>query len=299
MQLLFFALGMLVLLLADLLLVHKKGKELSIHKSLCIMTFWIALGVALGGFVWSSRGAEAGLQYYASYFIEFALSIDNLLLFSVIFSYFHIPPTGQQRLLFLGILSAFILRGLFIFLGLALIEQFHFLFYLFGIFLCWVGVRLFFSSSMRRKYSPEKGLLYRLFGSFLPIAHQVTDTLFVKRRGRWHLTALFLALLSLESVDLLFAMDSIPATFAVTTDPFIAYTANMSALLGLRSLHAIVRHLLGRFPYLEKGIAVLLLLAGAKMLTREWLVLPQGATLTLFVLTIGISLAIRNPDCKK
>ena len=286
----FFTAAIIALLLVDLGLFQRKERDIKIKEALGWSAVWITLALHfnVGLFFW--HGKEASLQFLTGYLIELTLSVDNLFVFVLIFMYFRVPTQYQHKVLFWGIIGAQVMRGLLIGLGVALIWKFHWILYLFGIFLVFTGVKMGFQDEAA-EISPERNILVRIFRKFMPItAGYHGSRFFVKLDGRRYATLLFVVVLVVETTDLLFALDSIPAIFAITTDPFIVYTSNIFAILGLRSLYFALAGLMNLFHYLKIGLAVVLTFVGTKMLLAE--VYPIPIILTLLVVGGVILLSI-------
>ena len=286
----FFTAAIIALLLVDLGLFQRKERDIKIKEALGWSAVWITLALLfnVGLFFW--HGKEASLQFLTGYLIELTLSVDNLFVFVLIFMYFKVPTQYQHKVLFWGIIGAQVMRGLLIGLGVALIWKFHWILYLFGIFLVFTGVKMGFQNEAA-EISPERNILVRIFRKFMPItAGYHGSRFFVKLDGRRYATLLFVVVLVVETTDLLFALDSIPAIFAITTDPFIVYTSNIFAILGLRSLYFALAGLMNLFHYLKIGLAVVLTFVGTKMLLAE--VFPIPILLTLLVVGGVILLSI-------
>lgn len=286
----FFTAAIIALLLVDLGLFQRKERDIKIKEALGWSAVWITLALLfnVGLFFW--HGKEASLQFLTGYLIELTLSVDNLFVFVLIFMYFRVPTQYQHKVLFWGIIGAQVMRGLLIGLGVALIWKFHWILYLFGIFLVFTGVKMGFQNEAA-EISPERNILVRIFRKFMPItAGYHGSRFFVKLDGRRYATLLFVVVLVVETTDLLFALDSIPAIFAITTDPFIVYTSNIFAILGLRSLYFALAGLMNLFHYLKIGLAVVLTFVGTKMLLAE--VYPIPIILTLLVVGGVILLSV-------
>jgi tellurite resistance protein TerC len=262
----FHAIVFLVLAL-DLGVFHRRSHKVSIREAGLWTLVWVTLSLIFNGIIWLWRGPEDGLNFLTGYLVEYSLSVDNIFVFILLFSYFRVPAQYQHRVLFWGILGALIMRGTMILLGSALIEQFEWILYLFGAFLLVTGVRLIFHDD-EPEVDPQRNLLVRLARRLLPITPDMRgDRFFVREADRFSATPLFLVLLIVESTDLLFAVDSIPAIFGITHDPFIVYTSNICAILGLRSLYFLLAGVMESFYYLRFGLAIILSFIGVKMLT--------------------------------
>ena len=233
-------------------------------------------------------GAQVALEFTTGYVVEEALSVDNLFVFLVLFRSLGVPQQYQHRVLFWGILGAVVMRGLFVFLGAALIERFHWILYVFGGFLVLTGVKLLAAKDVEPH--PERNILVRVFTRFVPTTAGYREGHFVVREGGRRLaTPLMVALVAAEATDVVFATDSIPAIFAITRDPFIVFTSNIFAILGLRALYFVLAGLLDRFHYLKVGLAGVLIFVGVKMLIEPWLHVPIGVSLSVILGVLGLS----------
>jgi tellurite resistance protein TerC len=273
--------GFVLLMLAlDLGVFHRKSHAVKVKEAMVWTVVWIVLSFvfAVGVYFW--RGTETALQFAAGYLIEKSLSVDNLFVFLVLFSYFKVPPAYQHKVLFWGILGALVMRAALIAVGAALISRFHWTMYIFGGFLVFTGLKLALQKG--EGVHPERNVVVKLFRRIWPVTdHYAEGRFFVKQDGRRLATPLFLVLLTVEFTDLVFALDSIPAIFAVTPDPFIVYTSNVFAILGLRSLYFALAGVMDLFHHLKLGLAAILGFVGVKMLLAD-----------LFPIPIGVSLAV-------
>jgi tellurite resistance protein TerC len=266
------------LLVVDLAVFHRKAHEVKVGEALAWSAFWILLAVGFGVGIYLWSGTDPALEYFTGYLIEKALSVDNLFVFLVIFSYFAVPPALQHRVLFWGILGAMVMRAIFIFAGAALIQQFHWLLYVFGAFLLLTGVKLFLHRD--EEVHPERNPLFRWFQRVIPTTSDYRGAHFtVIEHGRRIATPLLIVLLAVEASDILFAVDSVPAIFGVTEDPFIVYTSNIFAILGLRALFFVLAGAMQKFHYLKTGLALVLVFIGAKMLLATVYHVPVAASL--------------------
>lgn len=266
-------------------------------ETLATPALWIGFGAPVLLFLAHRFGSKPGMEFLAGYLIEKALSIDNLFVFLIIFSSFSVPPAYQHRILFWGILGAFVLRGIFIFGGTALIHSFHWLLYVFAAFLILTGIKLFVKRTV--EIHPDRNIILRLFRRMVPTLPGYTGPRFFTRQdGRWYATPLLPVLVLVETSDLIFAVDSIPAIFLITTDPFLVYTSNIFAILGLRSLYFAVAGLTEKFRYLKVGLAILLIFIGAKMFFGEVYELPIGLSLGVIalILTVSILASLLHPE---
>jgi len=274
-----FTLLILTMLALDQGIFHRKSHVISMKEALLWTVIWISFGLLFGAGVFYYKGNEAGMQYLAGYIIEKSLSVDNIFVFILIFSSFRVPAAYQHRVLFWGILGALLMRGIFIGLGAALIERFSWILYLFGAFLVYTGIKIFLTRD-DESGDPSDNAVVRLFRKFARITPTYEKNhMFVKRDGKWWATPLMLVLVIVETSDLIFAVDSIPAIFAVTTDPFIVYTSNVFAILGLRSLYFLLAGSMDKFHYLKVGLAVVLVFVGVKMLISGVYHIPVVASL--------------------
>jgi tellurite resistance protein TerC len=281
-----FVLAMLVL---DLGVLNRKDHVVRPREALVWSCVWISIALVFGGFVWKTYGATSGLEYFTGYVIEKSLSVDNIFVFVVIFGALGIPPLYQHRVLFWGILSALVLRGAMIWGGVALLERFHWVIYLFGAFLILTGVKLMLTRNAEPH--PEKSAVFRALRRAIPATHEfVGNKFFTVQNGKRLATPLFFALALIELTDVVFAVDSIPAIFAVTTDPFIVFTSNIFAILGLRSLYFLLASFVEKFIYLKPSLAVILMFVGAKMGLVDVVKVHPAVSLAVIVgiLAVGI-----------
>jgi tellurite resistance protein TerC len=270
-----FVLGILAV---DLLVLHRKAHTVSLREALAWSCVWVSLALAFGVGIYFFQGGEKALEFLTGYVIEWSLSVDNLFVFLVIFSYFSVPPIYQHRVLFWGILGALILRALFIATGTALLANFHWMIYVFGAFLIFTGIKLLFVGE--EKIEPEKNPAVRLVRRFIKITPEYQGQRFFIRKDKelWA-TPLFLVLVVVETTDVIFAIDSIPAIFGITLDPFIVYTSNVFAILGLRALFFLLAGVMEMFRYLRVGLSFVLCFVGLKMLVAEFYKIPIGISL--------------------
>lgn len=283
----------LIFLWLDLAVFHKKTHSVSVKEALIWSGVWFGIAMVFNIILWLQCGTEPGLQFLTGYLVEKSLSIDNLFIILLIFSSFSIAPKYQHRILFWGIMGALIMRGLLIIVGSALIERFAWIFYIFGAFLVFTGIKMFFETE--EKFDQESHWFVRWIKKIVPVAkHDEGQKFFVQEKGKWAVTTLFLALLVVEFTDLIFAFDSIPAIFAITTDPFIVFTSNVFAILGLRSLYFVISKAHELFAYLKVGLAIILTFIGVKLLIKEFyhmpLIFSLGVVLGILAMSIGISI---------
>ncbi len=292
----------LALLALDLGVFHRKAHAVSLREAAAWSAVWIALGLAFGAGIWWLEGEGPALQYLSGYLIEKSLSVDNIFVIALVFSYFAVPALHQHRVLFWGIVGALAMRGALIAVGAVLLERFHFLVWVFGGFLVFTGVKMAFHD--QKELHPEKNPFVRLARRLLPVTDGYEGQKFFTRRGgRLFATPLFLVLLVVESMDLVFAVDSVPAIFAVTSDPFLVYTSNVFAILGLRSLYFLLAGVMGRFVYLKLGLSLILVFVGLKMALAELVAVPVGISLgvicAVLAASIGVSLVATRRAARK
>jgi tellurite resistance protein TerC len=260
-----FNLFVLAMLALDLGVFHRKAHVVAFKESIAWTVVWVALAMAFNAGIWYVAGAQKALEFFTGYVIEKSLSVDNVFVFAMLFSYFAVPPLYQHKVLFWGILGALALRAVMIALGAALIAEFSWIIYVFGAFLVLTGIKM--AVKREEAIHPERNPVVRAFKRLMPVTSDYRgDRFFVVERGLRHATPLFVVLLLVEVSDLIFAVDSIPAIFAVTTDPFIVYTSNVFAILGLRSLYFALAGVMDKFHYLKIGLGVVLAFVGVKML---------------------------------
>jgi tellurite resistance protein TerC len=283
-----FLVFVLVMLALDLGVFHRHAHAVRVKEALIWSLVWVGLAGCFGVLVYFAFGSERALEFAAGYVIEKALSVDNLFVFVVLFGAFQIPQRSQHRVLFWGVLGALVMRALFIAAGSALLLRFHWLIYLFGAFLVFTAIKLAREKAENDAKSPLEGGAYRLLQRVLPTSSELDgERFFTKKAGRRLATPLFVVLLLVELTDVIFAVDSIPAVFAVTTDPFIVFTSNVFAILGLRSLYFVLADFVQRFHYLKPALAGVLGFVGVKMLLTGVLHVPTAISLGVIVATLG------------
>ena len=284
-----FHVGVFVAIGVDLLTFRRRGRELSMGAAARRSILWVIVSLAFNAVVWRVKGPHHGLDFLTGYLIEYSLSMDNIFVFVLIFTHFRVPPRAQHRVLVWGIIGALIMRGTMILFGIALVRRFHFVLYIFGLFLLITALRMLFSKHPALDFRETR--VMRFCRRILPITHEFHNQDFkVRVDGRWMLTPLALTMIVIEITDLAFAVDSIPAIFAITQDPFIVYTSNICAILGLRSLYFLLAGLMNRFIYLRTGLALVLGFVGLKMITAEFLPFPRVISLGIIVLILGITI---------
>ena len=279
-----------LMLFLDLKVFHSKAHEIRIKEALLWSVFWTVLALLFNWGIYYFMGRDAGMKFFAGYLLERALSFDNLFVFLLIFTYFKVPAHFQHQALFWGILGALVMRALFIMGGIALIHAFHQIMYLFGAFLIFTGFKLLFQKD--KEMDPGKNPVIRLFHKFMPVTEEYHhEKFFVRLKGRLHATPLFVVLLLIETTDVIFAVDSIPAILGVTTDPFLVYTSNIFAILGLRALYFALAALMKMFQYLNYGLSLILAFVGVKMLIADFYEIPIGLSLGAIAAILAVSMA--------
>ena len=274
------------LIILDLTVFHKTARPIRIKEALIWSGFWISLALVFNGGVWFFAGQDKALQFLTAYLLEESLSIDNLFVFIQIFNYFHVPPHFQPRVLFWGIIGVIITRASFILGGVALMGTFHWIIYVFGIFLIFTGIKLV--TGKEEEITPERNPAIRLIRKFFPVSDTFEDgKFFVIRNGKTTITTLFIVLVVIEMTDIVFAVDSIPAVLSVTSDPFIAYSSNLFAVLGLRSLFFALSGMMGLFHYLKYGLSIILMFIGAKMLLSHGVHISILFSLSFIVMVLA------------
>ncbi len=274
------------LMALDLAVFHRHSRRESTRRALLWSVVWIALGLAFSLFVWLVRGHDGALAYLTAYLIEESLSVDNLFVFLALFTYFGVAHEHQHRVLFWGILGAIVFRGIFIFAGVALISRFHWVMYVLGLLLVATGARL--GLGQQEQVHPERNVVVRWASRLLPIEKQFHGEHFAVRTERgWRFTPLLLVLLAIESTDVMFAVDSVPAVLAVSRDAFVVYTSNIFAVLGLRALYFVLAGALRSLRLLRPALALILVLVGAKMLLAEVVEIPTEASLAVVAVILG------------
>jgi len=289
-----------IMLALDLGVFHKKTHKVPVKEAVIWSGVWITLALLFNVFVYLEFGKIKALEFLTGYVIEYSLSVDNIFVFILIFSYFAVKDEYQHKILFWGILGALIMRGIFIFAGVALINRFHWIVIIFGGFLVFTGIRMLFQKDT--PVDPEKNPIVRFFKRFLPVTNNLHgDRLFIRENHRLYATPLFLVLLIIETSDLIFAVDSIPAILAISQDRFIVYTSNIFAIMGLRSLYFALSGIMGLFRFLKIGLAFVLTFVGLKMLAAYFnfeisIVLSLGIIVSILSVSVLMSLVIKKDE---
>jgi len=299
-MLIVFTISILILLTLDLFVFQRKDKVMRVREALLWAGFWIALALGFNLLVWHLYGSEKALNFLTGYLIEEALSVDNLFVFLIIFQFFAVPVKYQHKVLFWGIIGALVMRALFIGTGITLIRQFHWIIYIFGAFLIFTGFKMIKTSD--EEVHPERNIILRLFTKYFPVSNRMEEgKFFLSEKGRRLATPLFVVLLVVETTDVIFAMDSIPAILAITTDPFIVYTSNVFAVLGLRAIYFALAGIMGLFQYLHYGLSAILMFVGFKMIIGEFYQIPIVIALSVVggMLIISIVASVLFGEKKK
>ena len=286
-----FHVGVFIAIGIDLFTFHRRDRELSMTAAARRSVLWVILSLGFNALVWRVKGPHHALDFFTGYLIEYSLSMDNIFVFVLIFTHFRVPPKAQHRVLVWGIIGALIMRGTMILGGIALVQRFHFILYLFGLFLLITAAQMFFGK--RPAHDFAEGWVLRMCRRILPITREFHNEHFkVHVDGRWMLTPLALTMIVIEVTDLIFAVDSIPAIFAITRDPFIVYTSNICAILGLRSLYFLLAGLMNRFIYLRTGLALVLGFVGIKMILADYFPLPRAVSLGVIALILAVTIVL-------
>ncbi|MBP5430224.1 MAG: TerC family protein [Elusimicrobiaceae bacterium] len=277
-------------LFIDLTVLNKHHGHVSIKEAATMVCAWVSLALVFGGAIWLFEGPQHALAFYTGYVLEYSLSIDNMFVFILIFSYFAIPHDLQPKALLWGILGAVVLRFLFIFVGVQLISLFSWTIYVFGALLIFTALKMLLQKEDDR-FDPSQSLPLKILRKFMPLKTDYHgENFFVKEGIKWFATPLFAAVLVIEMSDLIFAVDSIPAVLSITQDTFLVYSSNIFAIIGLRSLYFLLSGMAGKFPYLKYGISVILFFVGVKMLLSHFVKVPIGASLAVIVGILALSI---------
>jgi tellurite resistance protein TerC len=295
-----FSVIIILFLVLDLGLFHKQAHKISTKSALYQSIFWVVVSTLFGVFIllYDESGTEGAVQYFSAYLTEYALSVDNIFVILLILKYFKVNEAYYHKVLFWGILGAIVFRGVFIFVGTFLIEKFHWILYIFGVFLVYSGIRIYFEDG-DEKIEPEKNPILKFCKKHLPMSHDDHGGNFVIRQnGKLLFTPLFLVIVLIETTDLIFAVDSIPAAFAITQNPFLIYTSNIFAVMGLRAMFFLLAGIIDKFYLLQKGLSVILFFIGAKMLLDIWHIevnVYLSFTVIIVTLTLSIIFSVLIP----
>jgi tellurite resistance protein TerC len=289
------------MLALDLGVLQREAHEVKMKEALCWCAAWVTLALSFKGLIWWWRGAQPAQEFLAAYIVELCLSIDNVFVFILVFSYFKVAPRYQHRVLFWGIIGAVVMRAVFILVGVNVIARFHWVLYIFGAFLVYTGIKMALPSKEEVDVDPEHNFAVRLFRRFFPVSEKNHGgDFFVREGGRRVATPLFIVLIVIETTDLVFALDSLPAVLAITRDGFIALTSNVFAILGLRSLYFALNGIMQLFRYLKVGLALILCFIGVKMLIESWVHVSIGVSLSVIasVLATSVLASLLIPEKK-
>jgi tellurite resistance protein TerC len=288
--------GILAALALDLFVFHRHAHAVSVREAAVTSAIWVAVGVAFGVGVWDFAGGDAAGQYFAGYLIEKSLAVDNIFVFALILGYFAVPAHLQHRVLFFGVLGALVLRAIFIAAGAQLLDSFHWLIYVFGAFLVLSGIRML--RARESHADPGHNPMVRLLRRVIPVSESYEgQRFFVRRAGRLMATPMLAVLVAIEWSDVVFAVDSIPAIFAVTDEPFLVFTSNAFAILGLRAMYFLLADAIDRFTYLKQGLAAVLAFVGVKMLLADVAHIPTGVSLAVIgaILAVSVGISLLRP----
>jgi tellurite resistance protein TerC len=296
---LIFFIVIVLALIFDLGLFSKKGQKTTIKTALWQSIFWVGLSVLFFGFMWYEDGSETAINFMSAYLMEKSLSMDNIFVFILIFGFFKVKEENYSRVLLIGILLAIIFRAIFISVGVVLISRFEWILYLFGVFLVYTGYKMF-RTDENAEFKPEENIVYKFMNKYMRITLEEPNGRFVIRRNnKAYLTTLTLVVVMLAVTDIIFALDSIPAVFAISQEPLVVYTSNIFAVLGLRSLFFLLRGAVDEFDYLPKGIAVVLVFIGLKMLAEPFIHIPVYVSLLVIVFCLAGSIIYSHYHQKK
>lgn len=278
----------LVMLLVDLF-AHRKAHEIDVKEAAIWSAFWVALGLAFGGLIWWQFGPEYATQYYSGFLIEKSLAVDNVFIWAIIFTSFAVPKMYQHRVLFLGVLGALVFRGIFIAAGSAIIKEFAWVLYIFAAFLIFTGIQMLRKQDQHD--DPSKSKFFQWFSKVVPSTSEYHgQKLFIRKAGKLLATPLFMVLVLIEFTDIIFAVDSIPAIFAVTSEPYLVFTANAFAILGLRAMYFLLADIMHRFVYLKLGLALILVWVGVKMALHDIVKVPTWLSLAVIVVILSVAI---------
>jgi tellurite resistance protein TerC len=292
-----FLLLVLVLLALDLFVFHRHEHEIKFKEAMWLSAFWIGVSLLFNLFIYFWEGTKPALEFLTGYLIEKSLSVDNLFVFILLFNYFRVEKIHQHRILYWGVLGALVMRAFFILAGVAMIERFHWAIYVMGAFLVYTGIKMAFEKE--GSIDPEQNLVLKLARKFLPVApHQPNGRFFLRQNARLLVTPLFVVLLVVEATDLVFAVDSIPAILAISRDPFIVFSSNVFAILGLRALYFALAGVITLFHYLKYGLSLVLAFIGVKMLVSHFFSIPVGISLLVvgLILTLSVVASLVSPS---
>jgi tellurite resistance protein TerC len=284
-----FGVAVAAALAIDLGIFHRKGRKIKFQEAVVESAAWVGLALVFNLWVYISRGPQAGIEFLTGYLVEKSLSVDNLFVFVLVFQTFRVPAQWQHKVLYYGVVGALVMRAVFVVAGVELLRDIHEVLYIFGALLLFTGIRMLLSG--KRLIRPERNWLVRLAKRIVPVsATDEGEHFFVKKETRWYATPLFLALISVEAMDIVFAIDSVPAVLAITRNTFIVYSSNVFAILGLRAMYFAIADILPRFPFFHQGIAAILACVGMKMLLSERV--PISAAISLGIIAGILALTV-------
>jgi tellurite resistance protein TerC len=274
----------------DLGVFHRKAHTVQLKEALIESAVWISIALLFNLWLYFSRGPLAGVEFFTAYLVEKSLSVDNIFVFLLIFQAFKIPPKSQHRVLYFGIAGALVLRAVFVLAGITLLQAFHPIMYFFGAILLFTGLKMLFPR--KRALRPENNWMVRVVRQVIPVVHDYEGQQFlVRESGKWKATPLFLALVAVEAMDIIFAVDSVPAVLAITRDTFIVYSSNVFAILGLRALYFALADILPRFRFLHQGLAAVIIFVGTKMIASEHFPISAVTSLIVIAIVLGVTIA--------
>ena len=285
-----FAVTTAAALVIDLSVFHRKNHTIGLREALLESAAWISVSLLFNLWLYYSQGPQVGVEFLTGYLVEKSLSVDNIFVFLLIFQSVHVPAQSQHKVLFLGVLGALVMRAIFVLAGVGLLQSFHAVLYVFGALLLLTGLKMFWPS--KRVVRPDRNPLVLMARRIIPVSERFEgECFFVKRAGKWIATPLFLALVAVEAMDIVFAVDSVPAVLAITRNAFIVYSSNVFAILGLRALYFALADLLPRFRFLHQGLAAILVFVGAKMTLSEWFPVTAPISLGVIVGILAVTVA--------
>lgn len=285
-----FGISIALALVLDLCVFHRKAHTIQLKEALIESAAWIIAALLFNLWLYFSRGPQPAVEFLTGYLVEKSLSVDNIFVFLLIFQAFRIPRQSQHRVLYFGIAGALVLRAVFVLAGITLLQAFHPILYFFGAILLFTGSRMLLPG--KRPLRPERNWLVRVARQFIPVTDNFEgEEFFIREAGRRRATPLFLALIAVEAMDIIFAVDSVPAVLAITRDTFVVYSSNVFAILGLRALYFALADLLPRFRFLHQGLAAILIFVGAKMIVSEYLHISAAVSLVVITIILGVTIA--------
>ncbi len=285
-----FGIAIVIALVLDLGVFHRKAHTVQLKEALIESTAWISIALLFNLWLYFSRGPLAGVEFFTAYLVEKSLSVDNIFVFLLIFQAFKIPSQSQHRVLYFGIAGALVLRAVFVLAGITLLRAFHPIMYFFGAILLFTGLKMLLPR--KRPLHPENNWMVRIARRIIPVVQDYEGQQFlVRENGRWKATPLFLALVAVEAMDIIFAVDSVPAVLAITRDTFIVYSSNVFAILGLRALYFALADILPRFRFLHQGLAAIIIFVGTKMIVSEHFPISAVTSLIIIAVVLGVTIA--------